>query len=87
MRSCICGSDKVIARGLCKKCYDKWYLANKGNPNIQFKQRSRLTKKTPKNNRPYPISHVITVWECSDGREFDIEVDALRYELELFRAG
>lgn len=86
MKNCGCGG-KVIARGMCKKCYDKWYLANKNNPDVEFKQMAKRTKKTPKDTRPFPIPHVVTIWECSDGREFSSEVDALRYELELFRNG
>ena len=35
----------------------------------------------------YPIAQVVTIWECSDGREFSSEVEACRYELELFRKG
>lgn len=82
-KNCECGW-KVVARGMCKVCYDKWYAANKDNPEVRFRKISRK-KKQLKDTRPFPISHIVTVWECSDGREFSSEVDALRYELELFR--
>ena len=76
----------IIARGMCKKCYDKWYVANKDNPEIKT-QRSHKRKHSVKDTRPFPIPQVITVWECSDGREFGSETEACRHELELFRNG
>lgn len=84
-KNCGCGG-KVVARGMCKKCYDAWYVKNKNNPDVMFQKSNRGKSKT-KSGILYPIPHVITVWECSDGREFSAEVDALRYELELFRNG
>jgi hypothetical protein len=35
----------------------------------------------------WPKPEVITIWHCSDGREFTSEVEALRYELAIFRNG
>lgn len=82
---CSCGIDKkVVARGMCKVCYDKWYAANKNNPEVQFKKNG-IRKKKEKSSIIYPVPHVITIWQCSDGREFSTEVEALRYEIELFR--
>lgn len=34
----------------------------------------------------YPCPETITIWKCSDGRDFSDEKDALRYELDLMRA-
>lgn len=75
---CSCGTV-AVARGMCKKCYDKWRLQNL--------HLMKPRKKKPKDLSAYPKPHVITVWECSDGREFSNEVEACRYELDLFRRG
>jgi hypothetical protein len=82
-KECQDPTKKIKARGMCKSCYDKWYFTNKGNPDVKF----RTTKKAKVPSKPYPIPHVVTVWECSDGREFSGETEALRYELDLFRRG
>lgn len=85
-KNCECGTDKpVIARGMCKKCYDKWYNANKDNPEIRTQRNHK--RKAKKDTSLYPIPHVVTIWECSDGREFSNEVEACRYELDLFKRG
>jgi len=79
-----CGNDDkpIVARGMCKKCYDIWYKCNKGTTVIN-KRRPRKAK--PTDTRVFPIPHQVTIWECSDGYEFSSEVDALRYEIELFK--
>jgi len=85
-KTCKNHNMKIVARGMCKKCYDHWYKTNKNNPDIKFKQQKKRTpRKPPVDNKPYPIPHIITVWECSDGREFSSETEALRYEIDLFR--
>jgi hypothetical protein len=35
----------------------------------------------------WPKAEVITIWHCSDKREFTSEIDALRHELSIFRKG
>lgn len=35
----------------------------------------------------FPKKEMVIVWHCSDGREFSNEVEALRWELDLFRKG
>lgn len=35
----------------------------------------------------WPKAEQVIIWHCSDGRDFSSEVEALRYELDLFRKG
>lgn len=62
--------------GTCNTCRSRLYWR---------KNRSKQAAKQA--SIKYPIAVPVTVWECSDGREFSNEVDALRYELELFKKG
>lgn len=62
--------------GHCSTCRKReWYRKN------------RSVKAREKSQTIYPKSSLVLVWECSDGSEFNTEVDALRYELDLFRRG
>ena len=86
-KQCSCESGlPIVARGMCKICYDKWYRDNKNNPDVTFRK-IRSVKRKPKEKKPhdFPRKHIVTVWETSDGREWSDEVEALRHEVELFR--
>lgn len=69
---CTCGKCQ-----LCKK--RDWWRANYSLKAKTTKARSHASN--------FPKSSLVIVWECSDGREFSSEVEALRYELDLFRQG
>lgn len=45
------------------------------------------SEKTVKLTEIWPKAEVITLWHCSDKREFTTEVEALRHELNIFRKG
>jgi len=88
--SCIsCQTDErpVVARGMCKKCYDAWYKEHKNDPLVKFRRIKSGKRVKEKPAHDYPRKHIITVWETSDGREWSQEVEALRHEVELFRKG
>lgn len=64
--------------GICSTCRSRVYWRKK-HSSAAIKSRKDLSQ--------FPKPHQITVWECSDGREFSSETEALRYELDLFRVG
>jgi hypothetical protein len=76
-----CGTpDRSLpAHDMCGACYDRLYP-----PETRIKKpRKILTKKRIEEICIFPRRQVLTVYECSDGREFSTELEAYKHQLGI----
>lgn len=69
----------IVAKGLCSKCYNTLYPAAE-----RRKYRTRVAVAKERDSG-FPRKEMIPMWVTSDGKEWGMEIDALRHQLDLER--